>query len=190
MGQRSQALTPRAAHPDLEDAIRIATHGQQRDQHQTQGDTTEQSGAPRRLRFDRRQWGAIQLALKMQLRELERTDPRIARSLFGQRRSAQRAFADRPIDGHEHAPNRALHVAEVSPIARAPEEDCATARISKSAAALRVHAVPSRANRPAAISIETKSDRLSQRAGVRRRVWNATDRRSVESGTAAMARRA
>ena len=119
-GQRSQASTRDQHIEPLQHAIRIATHAQHRGQHQTEGDPAQELGAAGGLRFDRDQRGSLQLTLKMQLCELERTDSRISGGLLGQGRSAQCAFPNRAIDGHEHAPNRALHVLEVPPIARAP----------------------------------------------------------------------
>ena len=107
----------------LEHAIRISAHTEPGDQQQPEGDPTQQTRPARGLRFDGRQRGALQLALKVQLRELCGAHARIVCGLLGQCGRAQRAFTQRPIDGHEHAPNRTLHVAEVAPIARASYED-------------------------------------------------------------------
>ena len=100
----------------LEHAIRISAHAEPRDQQQSEGDPTQQTRPSRGLRFDGGQRSALQLALKVQLRELRRAHARIACGLLGQCGRAQRAFTQRAIDGHEHAPNGALHIGEVSSV--------------------------------------------------------------------------
>ncbi len=121
------------------------------------------------MRLYCRQGRALELTPKMQLRELDRADAGIAHGALGERGSAQRALSGGAIHRHQHAPDRAPHVAEISPIPGRCAKIWATARISNPAARTRAPGVPMRAKSPAATQPATSTESVRKRAGVRRR---------------------